>query len=153
MQQYGGRWGCSVECCWSSLTNWEREKTVWENQTVSDREEVETLEQQWTNKAVQAVQMKDPDIRPVLEWMEEGEEQPPWSEVAPQSATTKAYWSQWQSLRLREGLLYRVWVSPTGNKEVLQLVLPKTLRKEAIRQLHDTPTSGHFAANKTRVRE
>ena len=36
-----------------------------ENQTVSDREEVETLEQQWTNKAVQAVQMKDRDIRPV----------------------------------------------------------------------------------------
>ena len=81
--------------------------------------------------------------------MEECGEQPPWSEVVPQSATTKPYWSQGQSLRLREGLLYHVWVSPTGNKEVLQLVLSKTLRKEAIRQLHDTPTSGHFAANKT----
>ena len=43
---------------------------------------------------------------------------------------------------------------PTDD-HMMQLVLPRTYREQVMRQLHDNPTSGHFAFNKTlcRVRQ
>ena len=34
------------------------------------------------------------------------------------------YWAQWDSLHLREGMLYQLWETPEGDKVVWQLVLP-----------------------------
>ena len=50
---------------------------------------------------------------------------------------------------LEQGVLHHLWESPAGNHTISQLIVPKSLRKEAFLQLHDTLTSGHFGINKT----
>ena len=91
----------------------------------------------------------------MLQWKEEGETQPPWQVVAPYSETTKAYWSQWESLLLESGVLYRLWETPAGERSIKQLVVPKEMRAELLQELHSSPTAGHLGVNKTlgRIRE
>ena len=113
-----------------------------------DGKNVETL---WTMDEILLSQQQDPDIGPITKCMKNDTSQPPWKDVASQSPVTKAYWAQWSSLRLKDGVLYRVWLSPTDDR-VMQLIVPRKYREKVIRQLHDTPTSGHFATNKTLCR-
>ena len=64
----------------------------------------------------------------------------------------KAYWSQWDRLVSRDGILYRKWW-PTGKRNfVLQLVLPESLRSLALNQLHDQASSGHLGIRRTLAR-
>ena len=100
-------------------------------------------------------QLSDQDLKPVLEWMERSSHRPPWEEIAPHNDNTKVYCAQWQSLRVFNGVLYRLWETPSGDATVKQLILPKSLRTEVLQQLHDTQTAGHLGVAKTlsRVRE
>ena len=68
---------------------------------------------------------------------------------------TKIYFSQWQSLSHCNGVLYRLWESPSGDVITKQLVLPKIWRKDVLQELHNTRTAGHLGVAKTlsRVRE
>ena len=117
--------------------------------------EAEPREHAWQPAELRELQMQDSDIQPVIEWMEESDIRPPWTTVAPCSKISKLYWAQWDSLRLRDGVLHRLWENPAGDKVVWQIVLPKTLHRHVLHQLHNTPTAGHLAVAKTlnRVRE
>lgn len=108
----------------------------------------------WTANEMLLSQQQDPDIGPISKCIGNSTSQPPWRDIAEQSPATKAYWAQWNSLRMKDGILHRLWLSPTGG-HVMELIVPKVYQEEVIRQLHDAPTSGHFAANKTlcRVRQ
>lgn len=71
--------------------------------------EVETT--QWAD-----AQRQDPDLQPVILWMEV-QQRPTWEEVAALSPFTKGLWAKFKCLRLREGVLQRAWVAPaTGEK-------------------------------------
>ncbi len=109
----------------------------------------------WSQEELRQAQKGDTDIQPVVRWKEEGEARPPWQVVAPYSETTKAYWSQWESLLLESGVLYRLWETPAGERSIKQLVVPKEIRMELLQHLHSSPTAGHLGVNKTlgRVRE
>ena len=100
-------------------------------------------------------QMQDADLKSILEWKEKSNVRPKWPAVSSCSPTTKHYWSQWKNLKMINGVLHRLWESPSGNHVVPQLVLPKTMRKEVFAQLHSTPTAGHLGVNKTsdRIRQ
>ena len=58
------------------------------------------------SKDIEAAQLQDPDISPVLTWCRDGRK-PDKSELAPCSAETKNIVVQWALLRLRNGILYR----------------------------------------------
>ncbi len=109
----------------------------------------------WEPREVRLSQANDGDIRPIVEWLEKSRDRPRWEEVAPCSEATKAYWAQWQSLELHDGVLYRLWETPAGDASVKQLVVPKTLRPDVLHQLHNVPVAGHFGVAKTlgRLRE
>ncbi len=100
-------------------------------------------------------QEQDANVLPLLAWMEESAQKPTWEMVTPHSETVKCYWAQWDSLKLRDGVLYRVWESPAGDQLVWQLVVPKSLHRDIFRQLHASPTGGHLGLRKrlSRVRE
>ena len=106
-------------------------------------------------REIRVKQLNDADIKPVIKWMEENVEKPPWEVIAPHSQTTKVYCAQWQSLKLTDGVLYRIWETPSGDATVVQLVLPKSMRHEVLQQLHNAKTSGHLGVAKTlgRLRE
>ena len=60
-------------------------------------------------------QREDPDLAPVVQWLEAGGERPSWKVVAPQSPATKCLVDQWETLRLDEsGVLEKRWVALSG---------------------------------------
>jgi len=76
------------------------------------------------SKELRQAQLNDREIKPVLEWLERSQERPSWEEIAPHSDSTKVYCAQWQSLRLLNGVLYRLWETPSGDAITKQLILP-----------------------------
>ena len=68
---------------------------------------------------------------------------------------TKVLWAQWDSLRIREGCLYREWEEVSSKKNRYQLIIPPSLQNEILAQLHGSKTVGHFGIKKTlnRVKE
>ena len=109
----------------------------------------------WSTKELQTTQENDRDVGPVMKWMKESKIWPPWQTVAPYNGITKSYWSQWDSLQLMEGVLFRRWETPSGDRIIKQLVLPRDLQPQVLQQLHNAPTAGHLGITKTlgRVRE
>jgi hypothetical protein len=67
-----------------------------------------------------------------------------WAVVAPFGEETKTLWAQWDSHCLVDGIMHRVWEHPSASDETLQIVVPKTLRKQIFDLLHDSKTGGHF---------
>ena len=104
--------------------------------------------QEWRSEDLRHAQIEDPDLRPILTWMESSKARPVWNEVSPHSESTKTYWSQWKSLQLRDGVLYQCSVS-------WQLLALQSMRKLIFAQLHSLPTAGHFGVSRTlaRIRE
>ena len=122
---------------------------------LSIRRATQQLAPVWSVADIQEAQREDSSIGPVVKWLKNSQDRPAKSDVALFSDATKLYWAQWASLRLKDGLVYRLWETPAGDSSVWQLLLPKKLRKEVLHQLHDTATSGHLGISKTlqRIRE
>ncbi|GBM92540.1 Retrovirus-related Pol polyprotein from transposon 297, partial [Araneus ventricosus] len=87
-----------------------------------------TTENAWSSSEVQKAQLEDPAIRPILEL--NSEDRPSWQEIAPESPATKRYWALWDSLHLKDGVLYRKWESDDGSSCRWQLILPKSRIQE-----------------------
>ncbi|GFX49567.1 hypothetical protein TNCV_4902091 [Trichonephila clavipes] len=109
----------------------------------------------WSDEKVREDQMADPDIKPLIEFMESSSNKPSWKDISAYSPTTKQYWALWNSLHLRNGVLYRKFESEDGKTFRWQLVLPRSRIPEVLKELHGSPTGGHFGVMKTlhRVRE
>ncbi|GFU77260.1 retrovirus-related Pol polyprotein from transposon 412 [Trichonephila clavipes] len=74
---------------------------------------------------------------------------PSWQDISAYSPTTKQYWALWNSLHLRNGVLYRKFESEDGKTFRWQLVLPRSRIPEVLKELHGSPTGGHFGVMKT----
>ncbi|GFX01388.1 transposon Tf2-6 polyprotein [Trichonephila clavipes] len=109
----------------------------------------------WSDEKVREDQMADPDIKPLIEFMESSSNKPSWQDISAYSPTTKQYWALWNSLHLKNGVLYRKFESEDGKTFRWQLVLPRSRIPEVLKELHGSPTGGHFGVMKTlhRVRE
>ena len=59
--------------------------------------------------------------------------------------------SQWASLEVRDGLLYRKKESDNSGRQItiFQLVAPQEIREQAFRHLHSSKTGGHLGINRT----
>ncbi|GLV44560.1 hypothetical protein CBL_12093 [Carabus blaptoides fortunei] len=78
----------------------------------------------WSTDTLRRAQEEDTDLQPIIQWLKEGR-RPDWQTIAPYSATIKAYWALWDTLRLDRGVLFRLWESPDGCRIQQQLILPK----------------------------
>ncbi|GFX09345.1 retrovirus-related Pol polyprotein from transposon 412 [Trichonephila clavipes] len=109
----------------------------------------------WSDESVRKDQLADPEIKPIIEFKESSEEKPSWQDIAPFHPTTKRYWALWNSLHLRNGVLYRIWESDDGKTFRWQLILPKIRVSTVLKELHGSPTGDHFGVMKTlqKVRE
>ncbi|GFX22405.1 retrovirus-related Pol polyprotein from transposon opus [Trichonephila clavipes] len=63
----------------------------------------------WSDESVRKDQLADPEIKPIIEFKESSDEKPNWQDIAPFHPTTKRYWALWDSLHLRNGVLYQKW--------------------------------------------
>ena len=93
-------------------------------------------------------QEQDPELEPVLLWVE-SQRQPPWEEVAMFSAVTKGLWAKFRSLRLCQGVLQRAWSQPATGEQKWQVVVPRGLQETVLEAMHGAAGSGHFGVTKT----
>ena len=92
--------------------------------------------------------MADRSIFHIVKWKDAGN-CPEWPAIAHLDLTTQAYLAQWDSLALREDVLYHRWESPERGEETWQLVLPTALRAGKLKLLRDSPVGGHVGVSKT----
>ena len=85
-------------------------------------------------------QVEDENITIIIKALEEKRCRPGWNDIAPCGEETKTLWAQWDSLRLIDGILYRVWEDSCCKREILQVVVPTVLRKQVFGFLHDSKT-------------
>ena len=116
----------------------------------------------WTRTAteVSALQREDEAIAQVFYWAQTGEDATdlpslrtnliPKEQAIQYGPEALAYWSRWNELGIRGGVLYEKWFPKDNSRPVLQTVVPAAGRKEILIQLHSSQTSGgHFAVEKT----
>ena len=92
---------------------------------------------------IKAAQQQDPDISPILAWVEDGR-RPDKIELAPCGAETKNIVAQWTLLSLRDGILYRETKKRQTGEICYQLVVPLCLRTMILEQLHNLRIVGHL---------
>ncbi|GBM75402.1 Transposon Ty3-I Gag-Pol polyprotein, partial [Araneus ventricosus] len=103
----------------------------------------------WSSCEIQKAQLEDPAIKTILEKKLMSADRPSWQEIAPESPAIKRYWALWDSLHLKDGVLYRRWESDDGRSCRWQLILPKSRIPEVLRETHDSASGGHFGVMKT----
>ncbi|GBM09108.1 hypothetical protein AVEN_5290-1 [Araneus ventricosus] len=108
-----------------------------------------TTENRWSLSENQKAQLEDPDIRPILKMKLNSADRPSWQEIARESPATKRYWALWNSLYLKDGVLYRKWESNDGGFYRRQLILPNCRIQEVLRETHDKTSGRHFGVMKT----
>ena len=64
----------------------------------------------------------------------------------------KGYWSNWELLHFKDGVLYRKWVEKVGGRHCELIILPERLRNGASCKLHDDKVAGHLGQAKTYLR-
>ena len=92
-------------------------------------------------KDIKERQEKDPDLRPVIQWLSNDEE-PTEAELFLQSKATKFYWLNKNLLSIKKKLLFYRWILPSGEESFL-LVVPKGMKEEVLATSHDLPLTGH----------
>ena len=107
--------------------------------------------EEWTLEELQNWQRVDTAICQVIEWLESSQERPPWKDVVRLDNTTKALYSQWETLKMDNGVLCREWYpqgTGRGARSVLQVVAPSEIRQRLLQSLHNSPSGGHLAGPK-----
>ena len=88
-------------------------------------------------------QWEDLILRKTISWLESGENRPTWEEITVDGIELKTFWGAWKQLCLRGTVLCRRWEDIR-----YLLVVPRSLRGEVLRQLHNSPTGGHLGMTK-----
>ena len=92
-------------------------------------------------------QLEDKVIQIVYKWVENAV-RPQWQEISDLSEEAKFYWMRFESLIIKDGILYRLWKTEKGKCAEFHVVLPKIVVKPLL-QLHDSITGGHLGIRKT----
>ena len=96
-------------------------------------------------KEVKDSQTQDEDLKFIIEWLESAK-CPSDGALFLASPSAKFYWINKDRVRFLDGTLYFM----KKNSEGWDLILPESLKGEAIRLNHDLPASGHQAMDRTR---
>ena len=91
------------------------------------------------------VQNQDEIIREVIQWKARGS--PDTSPNLP--IALRKYRKQFPRLIIEDKVLYRLFYDDQGKVQHKQFCVPKSLWREVIYRLHNSPTAGHMGINKT----
>jgi hypothetical protein len=105
----------------------------------------------YTTEELKEQQSQDPDLSPVILWLQDDED-PPQRDVWLQGAGTKEIWLNRSRLEFSdEGLLLYRWEGEDGQTHFC-LVVPRSLVSECLALMHDIPGGGHYSGQKTKER-
>ena len=100
-----------------------------------------------TPESIAELQQKDPDVASVRSWVQDGIK-PDWNSVKGLSPTIRAYYAQFDSLVMHNGLLCRVFIQATGKPKYFQIIVPVALRSHFLEAVHSDITA-HLKFNKS----
>ena len=103
----------------------------------------------WTVDFLREKQLQDADLCKVIQWVELAKK-PHWEDIQGESPTLKAYYQQWDSLFLKNGVQYRHLEQLSKSEVPDQLLLPRALWDEFLTMIHGG-VAGHLGAFKTRM--
>ena len=89
----------------------------------------------WTSTSVREKQLSDRDIEPALMWVE-SDDRPHWAAVQGISSMLRSLWQQFDSLTVRDGVLYRLLYNSAGSVTQFQLVLPADMKASFLKLVH-----------------
>lgn len=98
----------------------------------------------YSDPYLKELQEQDPDIGPVLLWKLESPTRPKSQDVVFRSPATRNLWLIWESLHVKNGVLYK-----KARDGRLQLVVPQAIRTELIEMMHAGLLAGHLGYKKT----
>ena len=105
---------------------------------------------QYTITDLKKLQSEDPDLVPVLSWLESESGKPCREIVAAESPSVRNLWLQWEQLTLVNGVLYRKWHSLKKKiPPCLQLIVPKSLQNTILKAMYCDHTGAHLGVKKT----
>src|SRR6266568_4246141 len=103
----------------------------------------------WDDEYLAKEQEKCPDVWPIRQWVLDNYK-PSWNEMRAENPSNKAYWQQWDSLYVRNGVLYRrLEPARQSDEPVSQLILPRALRDNFLKTVHEG-VAGHLGSLKAR---
>ena len=102
--------------------------------------------QGYSHKELQGLQQNDPVLSIVFQWLKAGKI-PSICDVSGRSPGLRHYWVYWNSLELKDGLVYRRYYRQDGTGSYLQFIVPKALRDEVLRMMHNCALAGHLGYN------
>ena len=100
----------------------------------------------YSHSQMAALQQDDPSIGPVKAAYAESP-RPSKDELLIYSHEARHYWSLWDQLRIQEGVFY---VQSPANPSSPRLLVPKSLRADIIKQMHDNVAAGHQEVKRTK---
>ena len=142
--------GCTF--CTQARTQWETfEKEIDDVRSIAIRrispEEgpcnwLDTL----STKEIWDEQMKDPDLKCIISWFLQDYE-PSTIELQLSSPAIRYYWLCRSQLQMQNEALYYYWEDPISRR--LLLVIPNSMKNQALELCHNLPISGHMGQTKT----
>lgn len=87
-------------------------------------------------------QRNDPVLKFIIE-AKERDLKPEWSNISAMKDSMKYYWQRWDSLELKEGILYYKFINTRGFISWL-VVAPPSAKETILSQFHDSITGGHL---------
>ena len=99
----------------------------------------------WSHEQLVKLQQEDPTVGPILDLKCTSNEKPLRGQINQFNSQARSLWSQWETLVVQNGLLYR---KPSyGNNR--RLILPSELTYKIFEQLHKHRIAGHLGRDKT----
>ena len=102
-----------------------------------------------SHEVLRREQRLDSVLKVIIDWMEKSSEAPKWDEIAMENVEVQNLWSQWATLEMKDGVLYRKMMKPDNTVNYFQLIVPRRLRQTIICQVHEM---GHLGTAKTQDR-
>lgn len=103
----------------------------------------------YSMKQLRRKQLDDEDLRPVVQWMEAGKH-PSGPDLHTSSPATRHYVNYWNTLKLRDGVLFREFHKKDDTGTYLQFLVPTSMRKEVLHEMHGSLLSGHLGTKKSK---
>jgi Integrase zinc binding domain len=97
----------------------------------------------WTADYLAGQQAQDVNIAPALKWLCTDLRRPDWNDIKSESPALRSLWQQYESLIVRDNVLYRIFHSFDGSVAYYQLVLPSSLEVAFLEMIH-ADAAGHL---------
>ena len=138
---------CILENCRNCEIADERERNSIIVQTARTKPlDYDNWSKPWSNEMLRTEQFTDTHLKTIISW-KQSKHRPEWNDISCFGSKVKRLCQQWDMLYLFDGILYRKFID-YKDEETWQLVVPDSMKKIVLQQVHGHIATGHFGVKK-----